>query len=371
MHRFDDEVAAREAIEERTVYGAVVAGPEGPHVLTASAASPVVAQLLREAVTAAAPEGIQVRVTDVVAAPPGDPRGSALGASVLPLALAGMGAGAAVTLLGLRGTRAALTLTASAALVGLAATAMAHSWLGVITGDWWTEAGVLALTVLAIGSAAAGLAALLGPRGIGLGALLMILLGNPFSGVTSAPQLLPEPVGTIGQWLPPGAGGSLLRSVAFFDGNAAGGPALTTSGSPASCLRRLPWGDTWTGTTRDTRRSNRIGACPHPSRRRTPHPRPAPLGPQADRPARRRGAVPARHRDRRHRRAAGDRADVHGEGGAGPHGHRNGDGDREGHGDGQSGARADGHEDQGGTGHRDRPSAGARRRRTHRTGRRR
>ncbi|MFF5830928.1 ABC transporter permease [Streptomyces bacillaris] len=227
VHRFDDEAAARAAIEDRTVYGAVVAGPEGPHVLTASAASPVVAQLLRAAVTAAAPEGAQVRTTDVVAAPPGDPRGSALGASVLPLALAGMGAGAAVTLLGLRGTRAALTLTGSAALVGLAATAVAHSWLGVITGDWWTEAGVLALTVLAIGSAVAGLATLLGPRGLGLGALLMILLGNSFSGVTSAPQLLPEPVGMIGQWLPPGAGGSLLRSVAFFDGSAAGGPALT------------------------------------------------------------------------------------------------------------------------------------------------
>ncbi|MFI5725122.1 ABC transporter permease [Streptomyces cyaneofuscatus] len=227
VHRFDDEAAAREAIEDRVVYGAVVAGPEGPHVLTATAASPVVAQLLREAVTTAAPEGARVQVTDVVAAPPGDPRGSALGASVLPLALAGMGAGAAVTLLGLRGIRAALTLAGSAALVGLAATGVAHSWLGVITGDWWTEAGVLALTVLAIGAAVAGLSALLGPRGLGLGALLMILLGNSFSGVTSAPQLLPEPVGALGQWLPPGAGGSLLRSVAFFDGSAAGGPVLT------------------------------------------------------------------------------------------------------------------------------------------------
>jgi len=227
VHRFDDEAAALEAIEDRVVYGAVVAGPEGPHVLTATAASPVVAQLLREAVTAAAPEGARVQVTDVVAAPPGDPRGSALGASVLPLALAGMGAGAAVTLLGLRGIRAALTLAGSAALVGLAATGVAHSWLGVITGDWWTEAGALALTVLAIGAAVAGLASLLGPRGLGIAALLMILLGNSFSGVTSAPQLLPEPVGTLGQWLPPGAGGSLLRSVAFFDGSAAGGPVLT------------------------------------------------------------------------------------------------------------------------------------------------
>lgn len=196
-------------------------------MLTATAASPVAAQLLREAVTAAAPEGARVQVTDVVAAPSGDPRGSALGASVLPLALAGMGAGAAVTMLGLRGARAGLTLTGAAALVGLAAVAVAHSWLGVITGDWWTEAGVIALTVLAIGAAVAGLASLLGPRGLGVSALLMILLGNSFSGVTSAPQLLPEPVGVLGQWLPPGAGGSLLRSVAFFDGSAAGGPVLT------------------------------------------------------------------------------------------------------------------------------------------------
>ncbi|MEW2071824.1 ABC transporter permease, partial [Streptomyces sp. NPDC007346] len=187
----------------------------------------VVALLLRVALTAAARDGDLVRVTVVVAAPSGDPRGCALGASVLPLALAGMGAGAAVTLLGLRGARAALALAGSAALVGLAAAAVAHSWLGAITGDWWTEAGVLGLTVLAISAAVAGLAALLGPRGLGLGALLMVLLGNSFSGVTSAPQLLPEPVGAIGQWLPPGAGGSLLRSVAFFDGSAAGGAVLT------------------------------------------------------------------------------------------------------------------------------------------------
>ncbi|MFH8689833.1 ABC transporter permease [Streptomyces anulatus] len=229
VHRFDDEAAARTAIEDRTVYGAVVVTPQGPHLLTASAASPVASQLLREAVTASVPEDTAVRVTDVVAAPPGDPRGSALGASVLPLALAGMAAGAVVTLMGLRGARAAVTLIGSAALVGLAATAVAHSWLGALTGDWWTVAGVLALTVLAIGSAVAGLAALFGPRGIGLGALLMVLLGNPFSGVTSAPELLPEPVGAIGQWLPPGAGGSLLRSVAFFDGSAAGAAVLTLS----------------------------------------------------------------------------------------------------------------------------------------------
>jgi hypothetical protein len=51
-----------------------------------------------------------------------------------------------------------------------------------------------------------------------MGALLMIFVGNPFSAMGSAPELLPQPVGMIGQLLPPGAGGNLLRSTGFFDG---------------------------------------------------------------------------------------------------------------------------------------------------------
>ncbi|MEE1812798.1 ABC transporter permease [Streptomyces sp. BE133] len=227
VHRYASAADARRAIEDRSVYGAVVATPQGPQLLTASAASPVVAQLLHEAVTAQAPEGAQVQVADVVAAPAGDPRGSALGASFLPLAIAGVLSGSAVTMLRLRGGRAALALIGVATLVGIGAAALTDNWLGVITGNWWAEAGTLGLTVLAIGGTVAGLAALIGPPGVGLGALLMVLLGNPFSGVTSAPELLPRPIGTIGQLMPPGAGGSLLRSVAFFDGSDAGSALLT------------------------------------------------------------------------------------------------------------------------------------------------
>jgi hypothetical protein len=51
----------------------------------------------------------------------------------------------------------------------------------------------------------------------------MIFIGNPFSGATSAPQLLPTAVSHIGQWLPPGAGASLLRSTAYFGGHGADG----------------------------------------------------------------------------------------------------------------------------------------------------
>ncbi|MFF0014999.1 ABC transporter permease [Streptomyces sp. NPDC005374] len=228
IHRYADEAAARAAIEDRTVYGAVVVTAQGPELLTASAASPVVAQLLQQAVAQqAAPSGAVPKTVDVVPTPTSDPRGAALSSSVLPLALAGIVAGAVVTVLGLRGFRAATALTAGAALVGVVAAALAHSWLGVLTGDWWAEAGTLALSTLAVSAAVAGLAALIGHAGIAVVAFLVMFLGNPFSGAATAPQLLPEPVGAIGQWLPPGASATLLRSVSFFDGAAATGPALT------------------------------------------------------------------------------------------------------------------------------------------------
>ncbi|MER6346472.1 ABC transporter permease [Streptomyces sp. NPDC001595] len=228
IHRYADEAAARDAIEDREVYGAVVVTEQGPKLLTATAASPLVAQMLQQAVSRqAAATGKPVPTVDVVATPAEDPRGTGLNAAALPLTLAGIAAGALVTLLGLRGLRAVAALAGATALVGIAMTALAHSWLGFLTGDWWTEAGALSLTALAVAGAVAGLAALLGPAGIGVGAALVMLIGNPFSGAASAPEMLPAPAGTIGQWMPPGAGASLLRSVSYFDGAAATGPALT------------------------------------------------------------------------------------------------------------------------------------------------
>jgi hypothetical protein len=103
----------------------------------------------------------------------------------------------------------------------------------VLGGDWLVNAGVLGLTVLAVGGTVAGPAALFGRAGAALGALLMVLVGNPLSGVSSAPELLPEPAGAIGQLLPPGAGGSLLRSTPFFDD--AGGTAPSPCSPPGWC----------------------------------------------------------------------------------------------------------------------------------------
>jgi hypothetical protein len=215
VHRYSNEAEARQAIEDRDVYGAFVATPEGPKVLSSTAASAAVAQLLgRAAAEVDAPS------EDVVTAE----HGAALPSSVLPLVIAGLLTGAVAVFLTTSGLGRVGVLVAGSALVGLVAAAIVQSWLDVVEGDWVVNAGVLGLTVLAIASTLAGLWALLGERGIALAALIMVLVGNPFSAAGSAPELLPEPVGGLGQLLPPGAGANLLRSTGFFDGAAAGVP---------------------------------------------------------------------------------------------------------------------------------------------------
>ena len=232
LHRYADRAAAEAAVAGRDVYGAVVVAPEGTTVLTASAASPLVAQLLQQAVgggpaAAPSPDGraaARVRVVDVVPADPDDPRGVALAASVLPLVLAGMAAGLLVWLAGGSWPARWAALVAASAVAGLVAAGIAQGWLGVLGGSWAVNAGVLGLPVLAVGAAILGLGALGGRAGVALGGLLMVLVGNPLSEVSTAPELLPTPAGAIGPLLPPGAGGSLLRSTAFFDGAAATAP---------------------------------------------------------------------------------------------------------------------------------------------------
>ena len=210
VHRYGTEAEAREAIEDREVYGAFVASPAAPKVLTSSAGSPAVAQLLTHA---AAEQDAQIE--DVVTTPKA---GSGLGSTVLPLVLAGVLTGILASLAVTRGSaRAGLTIAGSV-LAGLAAALVADTWLGIVEGDWLVNAGAFALIFLAIAAAMAGLYSLFGKAGLGIGALLMIFVGNPFSAAATAPELLPQPVGGLGQLMPPGAGANLLRSTGFFDG---------------------------------------------------------------------------------------------------------------------------------------------------------
>jgi hypothetical protein len=223
VHRYGDKAAARHAIRDREIYGAFIPAP-GAHgeltVLTAPAASAAVADLLPRA---AGGREARADVEEVVRGPAADERGTALAASVLPMAIAGVITGAAAALMAPAGWRRASFVVVGAVLAGLAATGIVDGWLGIVGGDWTVTWGVLSAAILAVGSVVAGLEALLGRPGVGVGAALVVVVGNASSAAGSAPELLPQPIGAIGQLLPPGASASLLRSTAFFDGAAAGG----------------------------------------------------------------------------------------------------------------------------------------------------
>ena len=225
---YTDADAARTAIHDRDVYGAVVVDSSGTTVLTATAASPVVAGLLDEVAASlsdqmllasgAEPAPALVAVDDVVSISAEDSRGAAFTSSILPLSLGGIALGAASVLLvtGLR--RKATFLAAASVGAGLAVALITGPWLGVLPGSFWAVAGVAALGLGAVGTAIAGMAALIGLPGISIVAALTMVLGNPLSGASSAPQMLPEGWSTLGQLLPPGAAATALRSVVYFDG---------------------------------------------------------------------------------------------------------------------------------------------------------
>jgi hypothetical protein len=253
LHVYGDRAAAVTAIEDREVYGAIVAGPAGPEMLTASAGSPAIAQILTQLaarLTADQPGAKPATVTDVVPLPADDPRGAGLAAGALPLVLGGILAAVLLTRLVPSGPRRIAGALGFAVTGGLALTAVLQYWLGALPGDYWANSGVIGLSIAATSIAILGLEWLLGTPGFGLGAATMMLLGNPLSGMTSAPEMLPSGWGTLGQLLPPGAAGTMLRSVAFFDGAAitrpvivlsawlAGGLALSALGAARDRTRR-------------------------------------------------------------------------------------------------------------------------------------
>lgn len=217
---YPTEAALRDAIRDRDVYGGVVVEPQGRTLLTATGASPTVAQLLTQFGNGMAQQtGVPLRTEDLAPPPAGDPRGTGLAAAALPITLAGFLPVVALTLVVRRDVRIRIAATAAfSGLAGVTVTAVMRYALGSIDQNFWAVAGGLTLGALAAGLVVLGLSELFGRVGLACGALLALLVGNPLSGLTSAPELLPSGWGTLGQFLPQGANATLLRSTAYFDG---------------------------------------------------------------------------------------------------------------------------------------------------------
>ncbi|RXZ69696.1 hypothetical protein [Agromyces albus] len=229
----DDRDAAVSAIETREAYGAIVLGQE-PEVLTSSASSLVVSQLLggvaaqlqagvnAQAQAAASAQGvpapplIEVAVTDVVPLAESDERGTGLTSAMFPLVLGGLLGGIVVSLTVIGAMRRVLAVVVYSAIGALVLTGILQGWFGSLQGDYWANAAAIALALAAIAAPITGFAALMGRAGIGVGAIVMMLVANPISAAALPKEFIAEPWGEVGQWFPPGAAATLLRELSYF-----------------------------------------------------------------------------------------------------------------------------------------------------------
>jgi hypothetical protein len=225
---YPGEAALRDAILNRDVYGGFSFGQDGPAMLIATGGSPMVAQILTQIGNGIGQQtGMPLRSEDLAPPTSDDSRGVGLAASALPLTLAGMLPAVALMLLLKREVWTRFTATVVfAGVAGATITALLRYVFGAIDQNLLGVAAGLTLGILAAGLTMLGLGSLFGRVGLALGALLALLVGNPLSGLNSAPEMLPSGWGELGQWLPQGATATLLRSTAFFDGAGSTMPIL-------------------------------------------------------------------------------------------------------------------------------------------------
>lgn len=249
----EDVDAVTDSVTQREAIGGIVMSTEGTEVIIASGAGSPYAALLRnlaagiqaqqaqaaaqaaqaaQATTpadAAAPADATaqttqapvptVTVTDVAPLTADDPMGVGLASLALPLVFGGMASGVLLSIVVKASWwKRALAAVAIAALGALLAVVVLQNWFGAISGSFALAWAGLALGISAISLTLLGLQSVLSLAGLGLGAITMLFVSNPLSGIATGWQWLPAGWGTFGQMMPVGAAGTILRSAAYFDG---------------------------------------------------------------------------------------------------------------------------------------------------------
>ena len=217
---YASEQDARAALDARTVDGVVVLGGTSPKIIVAGAAGDAATGVITAAFTSAfKAQGAVPTVETVHPFAAGDAHGLVL---FFVVVAALVGTLVAQVLLATTAKDAMLVprltfIVVFAALVGLTGMGTAAWIVGGYGDGFWAAAGLVALASAAVGAVMGGSARLLGPAGIGLSALVVVLLDLVCSGGPAGSRLLPD----FYRWLAPGMPAGQLydatRGALFFD----------------------------------------------------------------------------------------------------------------------------------------------------------
>lgn len=223
--QYPNEAAAKTAMDEARVYGALVSsGGTNTLIVVPSLSDLAPLDLAVRFEEAARATGQKVKVQQYAPHPLAakDPFGLVQALMLVPLLIGGY---MSSTLLMAATGRAAgrwraAQLAGFAVISGLVIDLIVCYWLeGFPSSKFWIVWPICSLIVAVVAFVAAILQKLLGPIGTLVTVVAMILLGNPSSGGASGVPYLPAFWRDLGPYLPPRNGYILLHHTIYFDGH--------------------------------------------------------------------------------------------------------------------------------------------------------
>jgi hypothetical protein len=230
---YGTEADARAALDSRAVDGVLVLGGAAPRLILAGAAGDAETGVMTAAFTNVfKAQGTVVDVETVHPFAAGDAHGLILFFVVVAVIISAL-----VTQALLFGTApeagfgARLTVVLLfAVLAGLTAMGTAAWIAGDFGSGFWSASALVILAAAALGAVVGGSARLLGAPGLGLAALVVVLLDLVSSGGPVGSQLLPDFYRWLAPWMPAGPLYSALRGALYFGDAGIGGPVSVLGG---------------------------------------------------------------------------------------------------------------------------------------------
>ncbi|HEX5191884.1 MAG TPA: hypothetical protein VFW09_03715 [Solirubrobacteraceae bacterium] len=221
LRPYPSAAAAATAIKHRAIDGAVVLGPARARLLVASAAGEQTVATIQRAFTPASMR-MPVVTEDLAPLPASDRAGLAPFFFVLTLLIPSVLIGVALTVV-------VKDMPVHDRLVGAAMFAVALAVIdallsnvayGALGGGYLQLVGLGSLISFAASSVTVGLGRLLGPLGVALAVLGLLIVGVPASGAAVGPAFIPGFYAALHPILPMGQGLDAVRNAVYFSGHA-------------------------------------------------------------------------------------------------------------------------------------------------------
>lgn len=221
IHRYPTATAAVAAIEHRRIDGAVVLGQSRAQRLVASAAGSQTVQTMQRAFTSASLRA-PVSTHDLAPLPVADRDGLGPFLFVLTLVIPSLLLGVALTV-GDKNISVAACLAGAAAfaiVLGLLDALVSDVVYRALGGGYLQLAGLGMLISFVASSVTIGLGRLLGPAGLVLTAIGLVIVGVPASGAAVGPAFVPSFFSALHPILPTGQALDAVRNAVYFSGHA-------------------------------------------------------------------------------------------------------------------------------------------------------